>query len=192
MQNDGGRVIDVRPVPDWAAGHIPGSLAIPLREAFATWLGWLVPDPATPLVVVADPGQDLGEVIWQVLKIGYGNLAGTLDGGMAAWQAAGQPVAATPLLTPRQVDPAAVIDVRQAGEYAAGHLPGARNIELGALDGSAASVEAGPVVTMCGHGERAATAASVLERAGHTAVAILPGGPGDWADATGLVLERGA
>jgi len=53
-------------------------------------------------------------------------------------------------------------------------------------------VEAGPVVTMCGHGERAATAASVLERAGHTAVAILPGGPGDWADATGLVLERGA
>ena len=110
----------------------------------------------------------------------------------AAWHAAGQPVAATPLLCPGQVDPAAVIDVRQAGEYAGGHLPGARNIELGALDGRAAGLETGPVVTMCGHGERAASAASVLERAGHTAVAILPGGPGDWADATGLVLERGA
>jgi rhodanese-related sulfurtransferase len=45
---------------------------------------------------------------------------------------------------------------------------------------------------MCGHGERAATAASLLERAGHTAVAVLTGGPRDWADATGLVLERGA
>jgi len=192
MQNDGGRVIDVRPVPDWAAGHIPGSLAIPLREAFATWLGWLVANPASPLVIVADPGQDLGEVIWQALKIGYENLAGTLAGGMPAWEAAGQPVAATPLLDPRQVDPATVIDVRQASEYRTGHVPGARNIELGALNGQAASVEGGPVVTMCGHGERAATAASVLERAGHTAVAILPGGPGDWADATGLVLERGA
>ena len=90
------------------------------------------------------------------------------------------------------MDPATVIDVRQASEYRTGHVPGARNIELGALNGQAASVEGGPVVTMCGHGERAATAASVLERAGHTAVAILPGGPGDWADATGLVLERGA
>src|SRR6266853_3809556 len=37
---------DVRPVPDFAAGHVPGSLSIPLREAFATRLGWL-----------ADPGR---------------------------------------------------------------------------------------------------------------------------------------
>ena len=140
LQSDGGQVIDVRPVPAYAAGHIPGSLAIPLRAAFATWLGWLVPDPATPLVIVADPGQDLGEVIWQALKIGYENLAGTLAGGMPAWRAAGRPVAATPLLTPGQVDPATVIDVRQAGEYAGGHLPGARNIELGALTSQAAHV----------------------------------------------------
>ena len=192
MQNDGGQVIDVRPVAHYAAGHIPGSLAIPMREVFATWLGWLVPDPASLLVIVADPGQDLGEVIWQALKIGYENLAGTLVGGMPAWEAAGQPVAGTPLLIPRQVDPATVIDVRQASEYSTGHLPGARNIELGALDGRAAGLETGPVVTMCGHGERAASAASVLERAGHTAVAVLAGGPPDWADATGLVLEGGA
>jgi len=192
IQNDGGQVIDVRPVPDYAAGHIPGSLAIALRDAFATWLGWLVPDPAAPLVIVAGPGQDLSEVIWQALKIGYGNLAGTLDGGMPAWEAAAQPVAATALLAARQVDPATVIDVRQADEYTGGHLPGARNIELGALSGQAGSVEPGPVVTMCGHGERAATAASVLERAGRTGVAVLSGGPPDWADATGLALERGA
>jgi rhodanese-related sulfurtransferase len=192
LQNAGGQVIDVRPMPAWAAGHIPGSLAIALRGAFATWLGWLVPDPATPLIVVAAPGQDLGEVVWQALKIGYENLAGMLAGGMPAWEAAGQPVAATPLLDPGQVDPATVIDVRQAGEYRTGHVPGARNIELGALDGQAAGVEAGPVVTMCGHGERAASAASLLERAGHTAVAVLAGGPPDWADATGLMLERGA
>jgi hydroxyacylglutathione hydrolase len=192
LQDSGAQVIDVRPVPDYAAGHIPGSLAIALREAFATWLGWLVPDPATPLVVVAGPGQDLGEVIWQALKIGYGTFAGTLDGGMAAWQAAGQPVAATPLLTPGQVDPAAVVDVRQAGEYAGGHLPGARNIELGALTRQAAAIQDRPVVAMCGHGERAATAASVLERAGHPAVAVLPGGPADWAGATGRALESTA
>jgi hydroxyacylglutathione hydrolase len=192
IQNDGGQVIDVRPAPAYAAGHILGSLAIPLRDAFATWLGWLVPDPAAPLVVVAGPGQDLGEAAWQALKIGYENLAGTLASGMPAWRAAGQPVSVTPLPAPGHVDPAAVIDVRQASEYAGGHLPGARNIELGALTSQAAEVTGRPVVTMCGHGERAATAASVLERAGHTAVAILPGGPPDWAQATGRKLEATA
>jgi rhodanese-related sulfurtransferase len=45
---------------------------------------------------------------------------------------------------------------------------------------------------MCGHGERAATAASLLERAGHTAVAVLPGGPADWAEGTGRMLEAAA
>ena len=189
LQDQGGQVIDVRPVAEYAAGHIPGSLAIPLRGAFATWLGWLVPDPAVPLVIVAGPGQDLGEAVWQALKIGYENLAGTLAGGMPAWRAAGQPVSVTPLLAPGQVDPAGVIDVRQASEYTGGHLPGARNIELGALTSQAASLQGRPVVTMCGHGERAATAASLLERAGHTAVAVLTGGPPDWAAATGLALE---
>jgi len=159
-----------------------------LREAFATWLGWLVPDPAAQFVIVAGRGQDLGEAVWQALKIGYENLAGTLAGGMPAWRAAGQPVSVTPLLAPGQVDPAAVIDVRQASEYTGGHLPGARNIELGALTRQAAEVTGRPLVTMCGHGERAATAASVLERAGHTAVAVLPGGPPDWAQATGRKL----
>jgi rhodanese-related sulfurtransferase/glyoxylase-like metal-dependent hydrolase (beta-lactamase superfamily II) len=188
LRDGGALVIDVRPPTAYAAGHIPGSLAIPLRDAFAIWLGWLVPDPATPLAMVAGPGQDPCEVTWQALKIGYENLAGVLAGGVPAWQAAGQPMATTRLLTPGQVDPATVIDVRQASEYASGHLPGARNIELGAL-ASHAGVHGGPVVTMCGHGERAVSAASVLERAGHTAVAVLPGGPPEWASATGHALE---
>jgi len=192
LRDEGALVIDVRPVTDFAHGHIPGSLAIPLRDAFATWLGWLVPDPATPLVVVGGPGQDLGEATWQALKIGYDNLAGTLAGGVPAWGAAGNPVAVTPLLTPGQVNPAAVVDVRQAVEYAGGHLPGARNVELGALIRQAPGLAGRPVVTMCEHGERATTAASVLERAGHTGVAVLTGGPPEWSAATGVALEGNA
>src|SRR5215470_8796431 len=106
LQNDGGQVIDVRPARDYAAGHVPGSLAIPLRDAFATWLGWLA-DPAAPLAIVAGSGQDLDEVGWQAQKIGYENLAGTLAGGVPAWQAGGLPVAVTRVLAPGQADPAA-------------------------------------------------------------------------------------
>ena len=182
----------MRPVPAYAAGHIPGSLAIPLREAFATWLGWLVPDPAAPLVIVADPGQDLGEVIWQALKIGYGNLAGTLAGGMPAWEAAGQPVAATRCSPPtRWIRPPSSTSGRRASTPA-GTCPAPATSSLARSPARPPAWRREPVVTMCGHGERAATAASVLERAGHTAVAVLPGGPPDWAEATGLALESTA
>ncbi len=50
----GATVVDVRPVAEFAAGHVPGALSIQLRPAFATWLGWLV-DPGQPTVVVRSP-----------------------------------------------------------------------------------------------------------------------------------------
>src|SRR5262249_50602872 len=152
-------------------------------------LGWLVPDPGTPLVIIAAEDQDLAEVGWQAVKVGYENLTGTLTGGIGAWAESGEPTASTPLITAGQVEPASVIDVRQASEYASGHLPGARSIELGALAAAATRTDGTPVVTMCGHGERATTAASVLERAGFSEVAVLRGGPEDWADTTGSALE---
>ena len=49
----------------------------------------------------------------------------------------------------------------------------------------------GPVVVMCGHGERAMGAASLLQRAGRKDVAVLDGGPQDWAHTTGKTLEAG-
>ena len=191
MIGDGAQVIDVRTVQRYAAGHIRGSLAIPLRPAFASWLGWLVSDAESAMVIVAEPDVDLTDLVWQAAKIGYENLAGVLTGGIAAWLEAGEPIASIPLATAAHVEPASVIDVRQAAEYAAGHLPGARGVELGDLALVAADLAGGPIVTMCGHGERAATAASVLERAGIADVAILPGGPDDWARATGRGLEAG-
>ena len=36
-----GQIVDVRPVTGFAAGHLRGAMSIPLRPAFATWLGWL-------------------------------------------------------------------------------------------------------------------------------------------------------
>ncbi|MDZ7674049.1 MAG: rhodanese-like domain-containing protein [Acidimicrobiales bacterium] len=68
-------------------------------------------------------------------------------------------------------------------------VPDACHVELGALPEHTVHVADGPVVVMCGHGERAATGASVLEAAGREGVAILEGGPDDWAAASGEQLE---
>jgi rhodanese-related sulfurtransferase len=190
LMSGGGQVVDVRPVAEFAAGHVPGAVSVPLRDQFATWLGWVVPD-GVPLGFVLAGGQDPAEVVWQALKIGYENLAGQLDGGMAAWHAGAGPAEATGLVTAGRIGGRPVLDVRQAAEYASGHVPGAVHVELGDLPARAQHAPAGAVV-MCGHGERAMTAASLLQRAGHHGLAVLAGGPQDWAAATGQPLQEGA
>ncbi len=190
LLGDGGRVVDVRPVADFAAGHIPGAVSIPLRDQFATWLGWLLP-AGTPLALVLADGPDPAEVAWQAAKIGYEDLAGQLAGGMSAWQAFGGLAETTELVGAGRIDGRAVLDVRQDAEFAAGHVPGAVHIELGSLPGREQAVPGGAVV-MCGHGERAMTAASLLQAAGHHGLAVLAGGAQDWAAATGRPLQAGA
>lgn len=186
---DGAVPVDVRSVEEFAAGHIPGALSIPLRAAFASWLGWVAP-PDRPLLIVRDPDQDRGEIAWQAAKIGYDNVVGEITGGVQAWAAHGHRTTATPLLHPAAVR-GQVLDVRQASEFAGGHLPGALHVELGRLPDRATTIPAAPTVVMCGHGERAMTGASLLERAGHRAVAVLAGGPRDWAAVTGHALTTG-
>jgi hydroxyacylglutathione hydrolase len=189
----GGLVVDVRPVTAFAAGHIPGAVSIALRPAFASWLGWLL-DDTRPLVFVLDEDQDRGELARQCRTIGYDHLVGELAGGMTAWRAAGLPQARLPLVEAEQVDdePGVVLDVRQAAEVADGHLPGAVTIELGALAGDPlpAELPQGPVTLMCSHGQRATTAASLLERAGRRNLRVAIGGPEDWRRATGRILTR--
>ncbi|HEX2300026.1 MAG TPA: rhodanese-like domain-containing protein, partial [Pseudonocardiaceae bacterium] len=122
----------------------------------------------------------------------YDNLAGELAGGLTAWAAAGQRTTRTRLVRPDQIGTTRVLDIRQGPEFAAGHLPGADHIELGRLTTLAGDLPAEPTVVMCGHGERAMGAASLLERAGHRDLAVLDGGPRDWMHSTGRLLETGA
>ncbi len=190
LLGQGAQVVDVRPVGDFGAGHIPGAVSIPLRDQFATWLGWLLPADA-PLVFVLGAGQDSADVAWQALKIGYEQLAGRLDGGIDAWSAHGGPQERIELVAPDRVAARPMLDIRQATEHAAGHIPGAVNIELGDLPAHAGEAPEHAVV-FCGHGERAMTAASVLARAGRRDLAVLDGGPADWATATGRRLDQGA
>ncbi len=188
LLSDGAIAVDVRPVGDYAAGHIPGSLAIPLRAQYATWLGWLVP-PDVPIVIVRDPGQDPADILWPALNVGCTTIAGELAGGVAAWTATAGQLPTTRVASPAEMDATSVVDVRQASEVTAGHLPGAHLIELGSLAEHASDLPSGPATVMCGHGERAATAASLLERAGHHEVSILAGGARDWAKVTGRTLD---
>ena len=175
----GGQLIDVRPIDEYAAGHVPGSLSIELRGQFAVWLGWLVEDPAAPLLFVLGEAQDRDELVRQCLKIGYENLAGELAGGVQAWRATGRETAVTQLTDTPPGD-RTVVDVRQRSEWDAGHIPDAVHVELGDLTSAADTLPDDRLITHCVHGQRSTTAASLLEQAGRRDVAVFTGGPDEW------------
>ncbi|MBA2638936.1 MAG: MBL fold metallo-hydrolase [Nocardioidaceae bacterium] len=189
-QAAGATILDVRPVPSFAQSHPTGALSIPLRPAFASWLGWLTAHDHS-LVIVREPDQDLDEVLWQAAKIGYDNVVGELAGGIDAWTAARLPTTSVRLLEATADDAVRVLDIRQESEFRAGHVPGALHIELGDLPGAIDRLTDVPTVVMCGHGERAMGAASLLGGEGFTHVSVLTGSPEDWAEANGQRLETG-
>lgn len=174
--DDGAEVVDVRRIDAFAVGHVPGALSNPWRAQFATWLGWLVPRDR-PVVFVADGTVDRDDLVWAALTIGHEQVTGELAGGVDAWTAAGRELARTPLVDADRADGRRVVDIRQHSEFTAGHVPGALHVELGHLATSTGDVPDQPVLVHCGHGERAMSAASLLERAGHRDVAVLAGGP---------------
>jgi len=88
---------------------------------------------------------------------------------------------------------AVLIDVREANEYAGGHLSAARNVPAGALAERAGELEQfkdKPVILVCQTGARSSAACSSLVKLGFSRVHTLEGGIGAWTEA-GLPLKKG-
>jgi hydroxyacylglutathione hydrolase len=194
----GEAVVDTRPVSDYVRGHVPRAYHVELRPVFAAWVGWMVPF-GTPIILVSDTPRAPEEAVHQLRRIGYDDLPGYLAGGLAAWERAGLPVARTPVLTMREVrerlehqKPLAILDIRQDAEWETGHLPPARHVEAGAIAGIDLTVPDGtPIATHCEHGQRSATALSVLERRGFGNLRLITDGLQDWRGAGGAVVREG-
>ena len=193
----GALLVDLRPADEHARAYLPGSISIPADDGFGTWLGWVV-DPDRPLVLLLPDAGVWDDAVRQALRVGYESIAGYLDGGIDAWRSAGGEVATgrweSVVELARQLagdDPPLVIDVRQASEFEAGHVPGALHLMGGDLPGRLADLPRDrPLATMCAGGFRASIAASLLRQAGFERVAWVPGGFDRWR-AKGLPVELG-
>ena len=180
-------VMDVRPFESYAEIHIPGSVSNPFRDAYATFLGWVV-SPESPLLFVTGDAP-LEHVIDESLLVGHERFGGWLDGGIEAWIAADlavQSIAVVDALRARKalLDGAAILDVRERDEFESGHVDGAINVPVGTIGANMDRIPKDrPVLAYCGHGERSSTALSLLERAGVWPLMNLSGGMGAWKDA---------
>lgn len=90
-------------------------------------------------------------------------------------------------------DNALVVDLRPAGEFEKGHIPGSKNVQMAQFDPEnkqLAAAKALPVVLVCKTGATAGGAAKRLKKAGFTQVHVLDGGIGGW-QAADLPLVKG-
>jgi rhodanese-related sulfurtransferase len=193
LRRAGSVVIDTRTKEEYAEGHLPGSLSNPIRDDYAVWLGWLVPEDANLLFVTGDASME--RIVDQSLLVGYERFAGRLQGGIDAWRRSGRELRRIDLADVERArhlvrHGATVLDVREPDEYAAGHIAGAIHAPLGSLVANSYRIPRNrPVVVYCGHGERASTGASLLEAAGFRDLVNLNGGVGAW-ESAGFKLSQ--
>ncbi len=168
-------VVDLRTRTAFAAGHAPGTLNFGLDGGFATYLGWLIPW-GTPVSLLGETADDVAEAQRELVRIGIDRPASHNTGGPKDWtdgDLASFPVATfAELGQVRHHREVVVLDVRREEEYAAARIEGAVNIPIHELPARVGEVPAGEVWVHCAGGYRAAAAASLLDAAGRTLVAI--------------------
>jgi hydroxyacylglutathione hydrolase len=188
----GAAVLDLRGAAAFAGGHISGSYAVGVDGAHSAWVGWLLP-PDRPLLLVGDDPEQEQESIRQLARIGYDQVAGTLEGGIDAWVVTGRPVSTFPRIRADELEgrllqgeQLVVVDVREAHEWLAGRIPGSVNLPLHQVPVAAASLPLGTQLAIhCGHGYRGTLGASLLAQAGRERVVVVEDGYAGWANRHG-------
>jgi hydroxyacylglutathione hydrolase len=172
-------ILDLRPRADQAKGVLENSVAIELADDFGSWAGWLVPYDE-PVVLVANPDQDIEAAITQLAQIQFDNVVGIVDDlSGATLHADFELVDVDTARTLTERGELQVLDVRMPHELAAGRCPGAVECFVADLYLKGVPDEldpATPVLVACGSGRRAVIAASRLTAQGYDVRVLNPGG----------------
>ena len=168
-------VVDLRNRTAFAAGHVRGTLNFGLDGGFATYLGWLI-SWGTPVTLLGETPEAVAEAQRELVRIGIDRPAAHATGGPKDWtteELAGFATATfADLAQVRHHREVVVLDVRREEEHDVASIAGAVNVPLHELTRRVGEVPAGEVWVHCAGGYRASVAASVLDAAGRTLVAI--------------------
>ena len=85
MLKAGEIALDVRPMDEFAVGHVPGSVNITLGGQFASWAATVLGLTSHP-VLIAETDAQIEEARIRLARVGIEELDGYLAGGVAAWK----------------------------------------------------------------------------------------------------------
>ena len=192
LMEEGVVVLDVRHQKQFAVGHIPNSYGIRVDAPLTTWAGWVIPF-GSRILLVAESADQRSEATRQLIRIGYDDLVGYLEGGIEAW-AREYPVETVHTMNVHELrerlDEITLVDVRQQSEWNAGHIPSAIHFEGGRIPWEELPFRPDqPLVIQCASGNRSMVAISVLKRRGFHNLIQVEGGINQWKK-NGFELEH--
>jgi hydroxyacylglutathione hydrolase len=197
MLEEDGIALDLRPGDQFAAGHVPGSINIPLSGQFASWAGTILGLSSRP-VLIGDAPEQLSEARLRLARVGIEGERGYLEDGIAGWKRAGFDLATLRQISVQELQQQLsgngmqVLDVRREAEWMAGHVDGAAWWPLDRFRVSPPEVDLSvPLAVHCQSGYRSVIACSLLQRAGFKNVVNVSGGFGAWQQAR-LPVATGA
>lgn len=171
------QLLDVRDALTHLAGHIRGSINVPVDgTAFSTKAGFVL-DADRPVTVLASDERQAERAVAGLHSVAFLDIAGFVLGGgdevtsAVALEELGEMISAG----------AEVIDVREREDRDAGYIPGSRNVPYRLMAHCCPDLpDDRPLVTICGTGPRAAIAASILRAKGYDARPVVDGGIDAW------------
>lgn len=178
----GALVIDLRSQDEFIAGHVPGSLSVPMTTTmYSTYAGWFV-DYSRPTYLVLPEGADLGKILSTLRAIGIDDMPGYLPAAALGANLATLPTASLSELAAALANhDTQILDVRGKTEYDEVHLPDALHIPLGFLPKHLVAIpQDRPIIVHCASGYRSHVGASLLRRLGFSNVATLLDPDGRW------------
>jgi glyoxylase-like metal-dependent hydrolase (beta-lactamase superfamily II)/rhodanese-related sulfurtransferase len=179
----GALMLDVRKPEVFVNGFIPNSINIGLDGSFAPWVGALIPDINQEILLITEPGRE-EETVTRLSRVGYDKVIGYLDGGIAAWTAAGkemdtiESITATQLADIREAQPnAPILDVRKKSEYQSEHVADAMNSPLDIINDMPVMLDKDqPYYVHCAGGYRSVIFISILRARGYHNLVDVKGG----------------
>ena len=185
----GALVVDVRTDRQYDDAHIPGSVwSTVLHAGFGSRLAWIA-DPGQDVVIVGRDDADARQAAELASAVGITAIAGFLSGGMTTWREESRPTDCVRRMTLEELYDAwrsgsvtQVLDVRERSEWEGGHIPGTMWTPYHDLHELPTGLDPqGAVAAICGSGQRAAVAVSLLKRHGVAgAIHVFDGGVPAW------------
>lgn len=176
-------ILDVRHQSDFVKGFIPQSMFIGLDGQFAVWVGTLIEDLKQPIILVAPEGREQ-EAIVRLSRVGYDNVLGYLQGGIAAWKSAEKTVDTLESISTNEFSERLnnssnifAVDVRKKSEYESEHVLGIENSPLDFINKEFLALPTDkPSYIHCAGGYRSVIAVSILKRKGYNNLIDVAGG----------------
>jgi len=176
-------LIDTRHLSVFDKAFVPNAIFFGLDGGFAGWVGTLIPELDTRIIVLTEPGRE-EEAVLRLARVGYDNTIGFLEGGIEAWEKAGKKVDSITSISAEELyakmkkgEVENILDVRKFSEFEAEHAERAEHFPLDEINTHIHQLDSKKTYFIhCKSGYRSLIATSILQKNGHQNLINIKGG----------------